>query len=228
MASKRTGGDSVWTEPRIIDLVFFWASGMSAKDIAAEFDCFADCQDSGRNAILGKIARLRETSANDRERTFWSRGQRTGGTMKVRKQKRPRAAGTRTVSASTTTVKTSKKSHELTADEKTSLIDSIVVPAVTVTDEEVAAAFRQRMLFGKASDDDLPSLSWSSSRSVGHHGDSQATVKCTQEVVGMMPCGQSVVGNTARCELHGGRRIIGVKITGEALKNPEPEKALAV
>lgn len=51
--------NSIWTEDRLEQLKTLRTTGLSAGRIADEMGCFGYCQDGGRNAVIGKIFRLK-------------------------------------------------------------------------------------------------------------------------------------------------------------------------
>lgn len=51
--------DKIWTVEREEELKRLWADGWSAGRIAQEFGCFRHLLDAGRNAVVGKIHRMK-------------------------------------------------------------------------------------------------------------------------------------------------------------------------
>lgn len=51
----------IWTDDRLEQLKTLRTAGLSAGRIADEMGCFGYCQDGGRNAVIGKIFRLKLT-----------------------------------------------------------------------------------------------------------------------------------------------------------------------
>jgi hypothetical protein len=64
---------SVWTHERDVALVRAWHEGLSATEVAAQFDVLHRYRDKGKSAVLGRIDRLRKAAHSDAERAFWSR-----------------------------------------------------------------------------------------------------------------------------------------------------------
>jgi GcrA cell cycle regulator len=78
-----------WTRERTELLKRYWADGESASRIAFLLGGFEHCDDGGRNAVIGKVHRLklagRETAVSSRpprpretaDRVAWNKGKRT-------------------------------------------------------------------------------------------------------------------------------------------------------
>lgn len=210
-----------WTKERDTEIALLWWKGLVLSDIAAKLPYLSVFDDGGKNAVTGRINRLRNKSESDAERKFWSRGKSgfVSNAVHEKKKRIEKAGDEKEPKISRLVVqKFSEKSGTLAHTEKISLIDTVIVPPITVTDAEVNAALRKRMLYGNGSDDNYH-VSWHKPREF-HVEDSEYIPRCT-ETVSDGPCGIEAVKGTARCERHGGKDIKNVKKTGNALKDPD-------
>ncbi len=198
-------GKNVWTLDRIYLLAQCFACGDSMDEIARMLGCFTHCEDNGRNAVIGKVKRLRESAKSEAEQNFWSRG---SGRV-INKRSAPRKKGGQFVFRKT--YAKNAQSQPLSPLERDTTIDSVFVPAITVSDEEVQNAFVRQLITGKAPD--YERVNWSKSASTA--SDDTDDHKCTETVSGMVPCGKPSVTRTARCVAHGGNAIALIKLTGQ-------------